>query len=411
MALAGGGGTALALPQTEKTGAAVFVPPTARSSTGRTRLKVRDAFNEDEIDILNMIHRYDKKRNGQIEHDKFRSLLQEREGGDTPSEDELRQLLRGCCMNPDSTVSEHEAMMVLKAWHGYKNLPDKALKSIDTLTSKNPDGKIDAVQLQPFLCERLNDGMKVTKQEVDFVLRCGGKFCEAEGRIGKDELAFACSAWYMNVERRKTPKNELASRVILRAFTPSVGLAVLGNKGMRAPGCCRITLVASTYVIGIGVQVFMLLVPVLEGLGGDCPAPLGLISMVGGVIGCGIFSIIFYMQCKFRKAFAEGRMHPPTKCKYGVCCMVILQMLVLAFGLLLTLGAKDSKLKCGKNAPLLWEVSFVIFLFVPLATLEVIACIYCGHGCYVKYLARTDSGLAEASSASIPPEQQQMVAV
>lgn len=405
----------LALPQTShagESGPAVFVPPSARSCTGRTRLKVRDSFNEDEIDILTMIKRYDKKGNGQIEHAQFRKLLEDREGGDQPTEQELQKLLRGCCMNPEGAISEHEVMMVLKAWHGYKNLPEKALKSIDMISSKAEDGKITADQLQPFLCERLNDGMRVTKDEVAWVLRCGGKFCADEGRIGKHELAFAASAWYMNVERRKTPHNELASRVILRAFTPTVGLQPTGPKGMKGAGICRIALVSITYVIALGVQICMIVVPILEGslpMGGDCPAPLGLISVVAGFIGCITFGAIFQLQCKLRRQFAEGRLHPSTgNSKYCVCTLVILQILVLALGLILTLGAEDDKLKCGENAPMLWEVSFVVFLFVPLMNVEVAACIYCGHGCYVKHLARTDTGLAEASSASLPPGQQQM---
>lgn len=170
---------------------------TIRKNASRERLAARDALMKYELRIIKAFNRYDTQKVGQIDFLQFRNLLCECSIGTAPDECDMKWILNVLGSDSDASFDERIVVIGMFAWYASQYVPETVtlmMKAYD----ENTKGAFDSFKVQEFLCEKLNEGKLVRKEEVEFVLSAFSE--KNEDKIYKAQLEVPIAVWYLNVK-------------------------------------------------------------------------------------------------------------------------------------------------------------------------------------------------------------------
>merc|ERR1719198_98107 len=150
------------------------------------------------------MNKYDTNKSGKLESDQIVKLLTDLDEttapGTEPSEEELQFILKVADQAGDDCLSRSELTYAIKSWYIYVKKREKMQDQLK-LFDKSGTGSLNKAELKQYLIS-LNEGKDVSDQEVDWVFSEADVF--GNGQIASTELLMATSAWYANVEKKKS---------------------------------------------------------------------------------------------------------------------------------------------------------------------------------------------------------------
>eukprot|EP00929_Paragymnodinium_shiwhaense_P002870 TRINITY_DN103189_c0_g1_i1.p1 TRINITY_DN103189_c0_g1~~TRINITY_DN103189_c0_g1_i1.p1 ORF type:complete len:645 (+),score=141.55 TRINITY_DN103189_c0_g1_i1:80-2014(+) len=196
--------------------------PVQREQAGEERLRVRDAWNLEELRLGDALARGGYTcAEGLDEHD-FRYIVADC-WGDELQEDDIRWTLRLAARgaNDGRPVSLQELHYAMRAWHGLRSLPKQAMRHVALLDMRSHESQVQTKQRLKEVFEELNGGYPVSDVEVSLALSealClgGGGVSSAASASGdaatarvppspsRSEVLQVIGAWYANVQREDT---------------------------------------------------------------------------------------------------------------------------------------------------------------------------------------------------------------
>eukprot|EP00927_Polykrikos_kofoidii_P028343 TRINITY_DN24776_c0_g1_i1.p1 TRINITY_DN24776_c0_g1~~TRINITY_DN24776_c0_g1_i1.p1 ORF type:complete len:615 (-),score=77.46 TRINITY_DN24776_c0_g1_i1:11-1774(-) len=172
-----------------------------RHRAGQVRLRVRDAWNHEELKLGDVLARGDYTCAHGLDEDDFRTILCCCWEGEI-DESDLDWIRRLAARGPaHRDVSLQEVHYATRAWHGMQSLPREALRRIALLDS----GAGRCGQELQILLEELNEGLPVPLLERHLIVEEASAVSGEEStRLGRTTLMWTIGAWYANVQRRNT---------------------------------------------------------------------------------------------------------------------------------------------------------------------------------------------------------------
>lgn len=171
----------------------------ARKNASRARLDAREALNSAELRIARGFNTYTSSEAPEVDFLQFKQLLSKCHKT-TPDNDDIEWLLRVVGKDTRMKFDYSEVVLAMTAWHAAQHVPEMVAACVQGY-DVDSKGAFDRFKLQAFLCEQLNDGKLVRKEEVDHLLTCvRGTAVDVEGLIDKNKLDIPIAVWFLNVE-------------------------------------------------------------------------------------------------------------------------------------------------------------------------------------------------------------------
>lgn len=175
---------------------------------GDRRLQLRQAFNMKEMEAAKLIQKYDRDGNKLLEGEELELLLQDYNGGRRPKPDEVSYITKVADLDYDGSISQAEILSGLSAWHAFNHMPRAVGAAMQKYkVGYGPLPSVDA--LRDFL-EVLNESQPVPKEEAEYVRAVALSVGASESTATIEQMRKAVAAWYINIERGESSKEQLA---------------------------------------------------------------------------------------------------------------------------------------------------------------------------------------------------------
>jgi len=358
----------------------------ARWSCGPRRLKLRQDFNHEEINVMRVMQDYDKDGSETLEQDELRNLLHDWSSGADISDDDIRFILAVADFDHDNCISSGEVMYALRAWYSYKHLPS----NVESILNEHGVGEgiltADDKEFQDSLCQALtflNEHQPVDQEEVAAVIDIMKALSPYEDKMPKDVIYRAVATWYLNIERDETQNSRIAANAFHKARTAveSVhetfmrGRAALqvDGQGQNAQETDRAAtgfltaaiVVCAGYISGFVYLIWIICVATAHPEIPGCPAPLSWCVYWAGVINL----IQQATTC------CEGSLQRSERehfCQQVRCCVSVPAIALWLYGAMSVI--RSSSYECGA---MIWNVALFHFIIAPLLGICIIPIIMC----------------------------------
>jgi len=204
-------------------------PPSAQWQCGKARLKLRQQFNRNEIDVAKVIRQYDTNQDWKLERDEFLVLLQDyNRWFQHITKEEVEMVLMMADLDHDECIEPNEVLYALRVWYAYVNMPravGPVLASLSDATMPSPETIREALLL-------LNEEHPVAAEEADYVRHIALALGATEQRVNAKQMRMAISAWYLHIERKETAHNDLVKHAVAGAHDK-----ICANNPVQ--NCCR----------------------------------------------------------------------------------------------------------------------------------------------------------------------------
>lgn len=190
--------------------------PVERRRVGCDRRKVRDEWNIHELRMLSAMSSHDLHIARGIGEEELESLLFD-VTEETPEQPDVFRTMRLANRGKSKCVNMEQLHYALRSQQARQALPQGVLRMLAE-ADFGPRHAPDPKRIHAFL-EKLNEGHPVLMAEADMVLYDASLMAPDGQPPGRAELLPSIVAWYLHVERKKTPRWTLL-RLWLSRWTP-----------------------------------------------------------------------------------------------------------------------------------------------------------------------------------------------
>jgi len=339
----------------------------AQWQSGEQRVALRRHFNVKELDVVQIVGKYDADRSKVLELPELRHLLQDYNGGRPPREDEINFILKVADRNRDNRISQDEILFALRTWFAYNHMPT----SVGHAFSKYgfSGGPMPSPESFRGLLLALNEHQPVEEEEAATVRAMAVRLSGSETRVTLEQLRQAVATWYLNIERGQTPHMELLGKAAVDAHKrifdmTKITLLFKGECNYKARG---------TLVLGIVLIVFLAVFPCLDILMADlfptdwrCEHPhMSFMIWATGVLGLTLFLGV-------SGAIAATHFKLAT---VKILMWVFVVVISVVMFIVTLLGANDvvwsSSGRCGLA---IWHFAHLMWIEVPVLVMMFLCC-------------------------------------
>mmetsp|Transcript_81112 Transcript_81112/g.178165 ORF Transcript_81112/g.178165 Transcript_81112/m.178165 type:complete len:714 (+) Transcript_81112:750-2891(+) len=182
-----------------------LMKPVDRRRVGPTRRTVRDQWNLQELLLFQEMFSLGLDYGQGLGEEELHGLMTRMSDEQLPDDVVARSMRLATRGRPVCGSMPH-LHYALRGHYGRSLMPENARREI-ALADLGPRGCIEASKIHSLL-ERLNDGQSVLMAEAEMVLH-DACLMVGEGPPGRQEVVPAIAAWYLHIERRKTPWHTL----------------------------------------------------------------------------------------------------------------------------------------------------------------------------------------------------------
>eukprot|EP00286_Rhodomonas_abbreviata_P012012 CAMPEP_0181328004 /NCGR_PEP_ID=MMETSP1101-20121128/22444_1 /TAXON_ID=46948 /ORGANISM="Rhodomonas abbreviata, Strain Caron Lab Isolate" /LENGTH=210 /DNA_ID=CAMNT_0023436783 /DNA_START=15 /DNA_END=647 /DNA_ORIENTATION=+ len=152
--------------------------------------------------VNEILKKYDVTHDKALNKDELACLLQDLNGGEKPTEEEVLWVLKTADRQDhqeNGMINRDEIPLALEVWDSYERAKPFIKKMFDKYDT-NHSGKLEMGQLKAMLTD-LNDGHAPEDEEVKMVMDLAdGEVSKKTGGVNKTELQGAITIWYMHVD-------------------------------------------------------------------------------------------------------------------------------------------------------------------------------------------------------------------
>mmetsp|Transcript_40982 Transcript_40982/g.82071 ORF Transcript_40982/g.82071 Transcript_40982/m.82071 type:complete len:198 (+) Transcript_40982:181-774(+) len=190
------------------------MPVGAAAAAGyRAAQKRKEAANvrrQEEVKLMHMIARYDKSNDGHLDKNELGDLLQDVNGGERPSEEEIQWVLQ-VADRQDGNVSDqlgiNDVQVAINTWRAYRENKEH-IDQVFAKYDQDGSGKLEFDDLKRMLTD-LNDGVPPPDAEVQHVLKkADSKDGQEDGAVNRMEVVYAVAIWYARLDALENQKNQ-----------------------------------------------------------------------------------------------------------------------------------------------------------------------------------------------------------
>jgi len=176
---------------------------------GPARLKLRNEFNHQEMNVERIMFLYDTSQDDTLEASEFRHLLQDHQSWTKMkrvSDEEMRTLMRVVDRDHNDCIDREEVHHAMKVWYAYVHMSMEVGKVLAHIGDRN----MPSVGRLHEALTILNEDQPVSLEEAQWVRDEAFAFGGDERHVDGRQLRMAVAEWYMHVERQATPASTLA---------------------------------------------------------------------------------------------------------------------------------------------------------------------------------------------------------
>jgi len=225
---------------------------------GEQRLELRQRFNMKEIDVADIMRRYDMDRNRLLDPGELRQVLQDYNAGRPPRDEELNFIMKIADTNHDQRISQDEVMFALRTWYAFTHMPPSVGHAFTKCGFHG--GAMPSVEAFQQLLLTVNEYQPVSTGEAAFVFRTAAHLSGSNSDVTLEQLRQAVAAWYLNIERSDTSNVSMLVKAAQDAHKKAFNLSHLnllftGDCNYKAKG---------TRILGLVSLVVLVVIPCFE---------------------------------------------------------------------------------------------------------------------------------------------------
>eukprot|EP00293_Proteomonas_sulcata_P015937 CAMPEP_0184297530 /NCGR_PEP_ID=MMETSP1049-20130417/8424_1 /TAXON_ID=77928 /ORGANISM="Proteomonas sulcata, Strain CCMP704" /LENGTH=207 /DNA_ID=CAMNT_0026607301 /DNA_START=55 /DNA_END=678 /DNA_ORIENTATION=+ len=156
--------------------------------------------------INDLMKKYDKTREGNLNKAELAALLQDMNSGEKPTDEEVTWVLKTADKldnQENGRINRDEILKAVDLWHQYEKIKPE-IESLFLKYDTNHSGKLEPPQLKALLTD-LNEGVEPEEDEVKMVMSmCDGQVATPTGGINKTELKGAITLWYHHLDKKSS---------------------------------------------------------------------------------------------------------------------------------------------------------------------------------------------------------------
>lgn len=222
------------------------VRPGATSTwqVGKDRLRLRQAFNREEISTTKIMKEYDVDGNGVLEKDEIHNMLQNYQTWKRkPTDDEFEMLMAVADTDEDEMIETNEVIYALKVWYAYTRMPRSANRVITSISGMH----VPSTDILKTALTTMNENYPVGEEEVAHVRLCAQFLAGTTTKVDLAQMRMAVATWYLNVERSATPQAHIINHAVKSAHEKVRGASPIVR--MLKGQCDIFTLITSAVAV------------------------------------------------------------------------------------------------------------------------------------------------------------------